>query len=266
MSGIYAASALLIRNGYKVNLEDLKKDGITLMKPFGKYIGVKDGPNNIEDEPENTDAVVEVGEIEPDGASISDYLVSKTIDVNGKEVHKATVARQLYIATPLSKDRCRRVEGLSQFGTTCDSQHDNDLVYIGDPVIVKQANRAFVANVKNIKIAQRTERSASVTLLGEESTLLLTVHEINLFFVVFFIVECDEEPGKLFWDKSYKGKSLEVSGQYVISVRPDVVVSPPPNMSMFCFNGNLVKELRTVTGRLTVGYRSLNAHGRLTGS
>ena len=99
-------------------------------------------------------------------------------------------------------------------------QHDHDLVYIGDPVIVKQANRAFVANVKNIKVAQRTERSASVTLLGEESTLLLTVHEINL-------VECDEEPGKLFWDKSYKGKSLEVSGQYVISVRPDVVVSPP---------------------------------------
>ena len=115
-------------------------------------------------------------------------------------------------------------------------QHDHDLVYIGDPVIVKQANRAFVANVKNIKVAQRTERSASVTLLGEESTLLLTVHEINL-------VECDEEPGKLFWDKSYKGKSLEVSGQYVISVRPDVVVSPPPNMSMFCFDKQLILDI-----------------------
>ena len=115
-------------------------------------------------------------------------------------------------------------------------QHDHDLVYIGDPVIVKQANRAFVANVKNIKVAQRTERSASVTLLGEESTLLLTVHEINL-------VECDEEPGKLFWDNSYKGKSLEVSGQYVISVRPDVVVSPPPNMSMFCFDKQLILDI-----------------------
>ena len=31
-------------------------------------------------------------------------------------------------------------------------------------------------------------------------------------------------------------------------------------------NGNLVKELRTVTGRLTVDYRLLNANGHLKDS
>ena len=45
-------------------------------------------------------------------------------------------------------------------------QHDHDLVYIGDPVIVKQANRAFVANVKNIKVAQRTRTECKRDVTG----------------------------------------------------------------------------------------------------
>ena len=55
---------------------------------------------------------------------------SITIDVNGKQVHKATVVKELFESTGASNDRLRRVRGYSktpEIDTTLSNMIDLDL-------------------------------------------------------------------------------------------------------------------------------------------
>ena len=62
------------------------------------------------------------------------------IEIDGKHVYKATAVKSLFSANPLSKDRLRRVRGLSKFtdvgeDTPSDLSIDSS-VMVGDPLLV----------------------------------------------------------------------------------------------------------------------------------
>ena len=101
--------------------------------------------------------------------------------VDGRQIYKATVVKQMYLNDPLSKDRLRRVQGLTYEVTNNreDMSVDNTF-YIGDPVLVKpHAGDTYIANIANIKIAQKKVQSIAASLIGEDSTLVLDVKRVN---------------------------------------------------------------------------------------
>ena len=65
--GFFSGSAHLSKNGYAVNLTDLKTDDITLMKPFCTFIGViakaneYEGLHDEDGEDENTRQLMLMG-------------------------------------------------------------------------------------------------------------------------------------------------------------------------------------------------------------
>ena len=234
-AGIYSALSISSSEGYRVQTAELKASKVTLMKPNGAFIGVSVTKENEEEfEVEEPDETIEIEAEEQ--ANLCDYINSPAIDIDGRQIYKATVVKQMYLSDPLSKDRLRRVQGLTYEVTNNreDMSVDNT-VYIGDPLLVKpHAGDTYIANIVNIKIAQKKVQSVAASLIGEDSTLVLDVKRVNI------VASGD----KLFWDGSFQSDTCEiVSGKYVITVKPDIVLDPPDGLTVYSFDKQLILDL-----------------------
>ena len=99
-------------------IESLGLHGYTLKKPKGKLIGVNEPEpdDSLEFEEEsiadNNQDVSDEDDVEL--VPFSDLLEeSATIEVDGKSIYKATVVNSLFSSNVLSKDRLKRVQGLT---------------------------------------------------------------------------------------------------------------------------------------------------------
>ena len=110
----------------------------TLKKPLGKLIGVTEVEVDIsiaEDEGCDVSNVEESADSES-VVPFADLIGGEkcpTIDVDGKNIYKATVVNQFFSRNKLSKDRLRRVQGLTS-GTPgeCNNANDDNHIFIGD--------------------------------------------------------------------------------------------------------------------------------------
>ena len=173
-------------------------EGITLNKPHGKVIGVsdkvtvhnnetdvtdidininndsddnendQDGHSAIineelidEDDNENANIADETSEDDDmDDIDLSDVVNPKTITIDNKEVYKSNVLKQFYSSQPLSKDRLKRVRGVTKTaGYEKDSgdgvENLDSLIYCGDPVVWKRSDICVIANIVKIKLANK---------------------------------------------------------------------------------------------------------------
>ena len=119
------------------------------MEPNGAFIGVSAINENEEaSELEEPDETIEI-EAE-DQANLCDCINSPAIDIDGKQIHKATVVKQMYLSDPLSKDQLRRVQGLTNGVTKNreDMSVDNTVYVLVKP----HAGDTYIANIVNSKI------------------------------------------------------------------------------------------------------------------
>ena len=94
----------------------------------------------INEEVEENLSSLEIEEVLTNGDELGNSI---TIDVNGKQVHKATVVKELFESTGASNDRLRRVRGYSktpEIDTTLSNMIDldlNDCILLGDTLAAK---------------------------------------------------------------------------------------------------------------------------------
>ena len=173
------------------------------MKPHGQLIGVSESEIDIPEVPDEPDNTEDNDTDIADGTHLSDYIQSKTITIEGKEVYKATVVKQMYSSQPLSKDRLRRVQGLTRSSNQLDDTFVDNMVYVGDPVLIKpQTGNVYIANINTLTVAQKIAQLVSASLIGNDGSVILEVRELNL-------VSCEEAPEKLFWDGNFKTDTYE---------------------------------------------------------
>ena len=102
--GLFDALSCLLRlKAYELNIEEY---GVSLKKPHGKVIGVGQRRLQMPSSTASTDDDIapEVEVIDDELDNLNEVLSSsKTITIDGKEVHKATVLKQLLSSEPVSK-------------------------------------------------------------------------------------------------------------------------------------------------------------------
>ena len=186
-----------------------------------------------------------------DDVLLADYIHSKTIEIDGKQVYKATIVKDMGSNAVLSKDRLRRVQGLTKDTGQGPPESSNDVVdnmlYVGDPVFIKpQSGDMYIGNIKEIKIANKVENVVCSSMLGQESTIALEVHKINL-------VANPNNPDRLHWDGTRSDSSENLSGKYVLAIKPDIDLNPPDNLTMYTFEKQLLLDIGVQMQREPVG-------------
>ena len=248
--GMYRASLLLLQLlGQEYRPFLLEAEGITLKKPHGKIIGVDDKVSELEDisaaeidtdngsfdnendRDEQTNIAEETPTDDLDDIELSDIISPKTITIDNKEVYKSTVLKQIYSSEPLSKDRLKRVRGLSKTPGNADSveglEHLDSFIYCGDPVVAKIQNRCVISNIVKIKLANKIEKKYHI----EEQNcpnLILDIHELNL----------RDHENKLLWGGKYSGSIITIKGEFCVPLKPNINLNPLEGMSVFEFNKN----------------------------
>ena len=153
-SGHMKARARALETGLVKSIDSLVLLGYTLRKPFGKMIGVTEVEVDVSMDENVNSNVPDVTE-EEESVLLTDMIQNEkctTIEVDGKNIYKATVVNQLFSRNKLSKDRLRRVQGLSAGapGESTQKIDDNNLIFIGDPLVVYSEERSVIANIQKI--------------------------------------------------------------------------------------------------------------------
>ena len=210
--------------------------GRTLKKPLGKLIGVTDVEIDISVEEE-------VDSVDEEESAVSENLVPfadliggdkcPTIDVDGKNIYKATVVNQLFSRHKLSKDRLRRVQGLTS-GTPGDAKQvdDNNLIFIGDPLVIYAEQHPTIANIINIKLAKQNKK-------------FVTVDELQLKNLIFHVQPLDltEHEGNYYWNGSFTGDIKIISADKCVVIKPTISANPPEGMTNFCYDKQLLLDI-----------------------
>ena len=190
---------------------------------FLKLNGTKVGLNPLEvdwslDEHDNNHNVEEGDDNSV--CSISDYIdqpgeikISPQVEVDGNLMYKASVIRQLFTGEGASKDRLRRVQGLSRFSATTDNSIDlHDLLLVGDPVLVYGALIPQICIVQKLLVGNKHQKSIEGNKI-ENPTTSFVVHESLL----------EDKDNKLVWTGKFKGDSFKVQGKNCQAIKPDIL-------------------------------------------
>ena len=86
-----------------------------------------------------------------------------TIEVDGKNIDKASGVNSLFSSNALSKDGLKRVQGLTT-GTPGQTtrKSDDDIIFIGDPLTVYFYDKTAVANIHKISPGNQNKKCLDV--------------------------------------------------------------------------------------------------------
>ena len=152
---------------------------------------------------------------------------------DGKRIYKSSCLKAISSSQNLSKDRLRRVQGMTRYPGESSGplSHEDSLIFIGDPLLVSQKTQGpLLANIVKMKKANQllTEFDASKGLDGIEFTLRK--------------IETKEIDGKLFWKGTAATDIFYCSGDICLPIKPDIDLNPPTDMSKFFFHMNQLRE------------------------
>ena len=85
-------------------------------------------------------------------------------------MYKATIMKNLFSSNPFSKDRLRRMQGLSNFKTEETDVSIETAVMFGDPILVNIKKKVNVTQIKMIKKGAKK---------GAKKVKMLDVNDIN---------------------------------------------------------------------------------------
>ena len=210
--------------------------GRTLKKPLGKLIGVTEvEPDTSVEVEKEVESVDEEDSADSENLPFADLIGGDkcpTIDVDGKNIYKATVVNQLFSKHKLSKDRLRRVQGLTS-GTPGDAKQvdENNLIFIGDPLVIYEQHPT-IANITNIKLAKQTKKFVTVDELESK----------NLFFHVQPL-DLTEHDSNYYWNGSFAGNIKIISADKCVVIKPTISANPPKGMTNFCYDKQLLLDI-----------------------
>ena len=243
----------------KFDYFDLVTQGITMLKPFGKKIGLTeleadmsldDNNNNITesvtsdeqemDDNEGSTLIDVLEETGPDGTKADPQIL-----VDNVWYHKSTILNQIFIGSRVSKDRLRRVQGLSKnLKESNKSGNLEDALFLGDPILFIQDGTPYIGSICNIK-------------QGGKSIKIISGQDIQNENVIFVVTEIDlvEDGSQLIWTGNpSKNEPVKVSGHCCHAICPEIIVEN--NHAVYKFNKSLIDELGI---SITSNNRSINA-------
>ena len=218
-------------------VQSLSMLGSTLKKPRGKLIGVHevDPDESLLDSSPSTDE----DSVEPEESiPLSDLMEkSATIEIDGKNIYKASVINSMFSSNGLSKDRLKRVQGLTS-GSPGQSiglsdEQSQQTIFIGDPLLVHFDNKPNVANIHKIS-------------LGNQPKKFLKIEEMkkpNLSFEVRLLKLVENDGNRLFWDGSTVGNVINVTGDKCVVIKPSICPNPPDSLSHFYYNKQFLLDI-----------------------
>ena len=234
--------------GEKCDFFNIAINGQTLRQPYGKkIIGVseKDIDYSVSDEAEIEDEGLCVDDGDNDDVtSIIDYVQQPDVgagthmihdcqvDVDGSYVYKATVMKNIFSLNPLSKDRLRRVRGMSTLNTEETDVSIETAVMVGDPILVNIKKKVNVTQIKLIK-------------KGGKKVKMLDVHDINNenIFIDVLVLCLEDIDNECVWKGKYigVGEIITVSGTECFAIQP--TVKNVDGSMRFCFDKQFILDL-----------------------
>ena len=238
--GILEAQKLCVKAAIAFDPEHISTMGITLRKPKGKIIGVAekdfdwstvrvDEGNVGEASGPSSEGDTDLNEfIDVASATSVNYL-----NVDGKNVFKSSILKELNKDTPLSNDRLRKVRGLSKFcGESDTSVNVDDIISIGDPLVICQSNKLEIGIVTSLKDGNVAVRYLARTDLEHISTKV-QVRELEMI----------EVGNNIFTTGKYTSHPVWISGRDTICIEPEVSIDPPQGCSAFYFDKQLIQDV-----------------------
>ena len=167
--GILEAQKLCVQAQIDFEPSDVASLGITtLLKPNGRVIGVTERQfdwSMVEmNDAQNLDETTGTAESSQDETGNNDDALTELIEVSsarpqnylnvdGKNVFKATILKEMNKDTPLSNDRLRKVRGMSKFcgDEQRTSVNVDDMISVGDPLVVCEANKLKLVIIISLK-------------------------------------------------------------------------------------------------------------------
>ena len=103
-----------------------------------------------DDDNDNVTSIIDYVQ-QPDVGAVTHMIHDCQVDVDGSYVYKATAMKILFRSNPLSKDRLRRVRGMSKLNTEETDVSNETAVMVGDHVLVNITKKVIVTQIKLIK-------------------------------------------------------------------------------------------------------------------
>ena len=237
--------------GLKIGLTELEEDWsseafvVTEETPDtpGTSATEREGVASEEDSSDEADI-----DIDESGSTLVDVLEEPSangkkhdpqIDVDGTYFHKSTVLKQTFVGTTVSKDRLRRVQGLSKQPTTGKSKYDlDDILLLGDPVIYIMKKVPKLGSVTKIQKAGRAVKMISG----------VDIHAEN---VSLFVKELDvTDNGTDFeWNGSHAANpAIKVPGKTCHNFQPEVRMEE--TKTTYLFNKSMMFDVSQFLGNL----------------
>ena len=106
--------------------------------------------------------------------------------------------------------------------TAPGSEHEllEDVLYNGDPVLIKKDNKCVIAQIKTIEMANKVVKYYQISD-QDHPTLQLEVQELNF-----------TEVDRVYrWGGSYLDNMFTVKGEFATPVKPDIDLNAPEGMA-----------------------------------
>ena len=154
--------------------------------------------------------------------------------LDGKKVYKTTCLKTISSFEQLSKDRLRRVQGMSKYlGESVLSRNANSFLVNGDPVLSNSKEGPRIANVVKITKSNQTLKQLDITQDNEQMKNI----ELTLKLIDTKLVD-----GKHFWKGTTSGESFKCFRENCLP-KPSVNLNPPEGLTKYFFNINLIRDI-----------------------
>ena len=122
------------------------------------------------------------------------------MEIDGNLVYKATVVKNSFSANPLSKDRLKRIRGLSRVEQNASTSDElATMVMPGDPILVKGKDNLQIGVIKSLRKAN-------------EKCKMLELSELSVIHTIVEVqqIQLHDYEGKYIWKDEVYGNTFTV--------------------------------------------------------
>ena len=231
-------AATIIENALTTLRCPIKKDIVVGIDQSGQDWSRDDPDEDVEEESANSTEVEEDDDVnlseiiqEPDHPADPFFIL------DGKRVYKTTCLKKISSSQQLSKDRLRRVQGMSKYPGEVSSNCDVDSFLInGDPVLLTNSKDGpRLANIVKISKANQTLKQIDITHDNSDQ-----MKDIELTLT---LIDTELVGNKLFWKGTTSDETIRCIGENCLPIKPSVDLHPPEGLTKYFFDINLIRDL-----------------------
>ena len=133
----------------------------------------------------------------------------------------------------------KRIRGMSSYADSMEAVNygnvDDSMLMVGDPIVYNNKGSYVLANIMHIKVGNKKTKSLDLSATDLSSTQ-------NTEFIVKDI-STEEIEGRIYWNGQYKNAERSVDANLCLPIHPQIQLDPPPGMSKFFFDGQLIRDI-----------------------